>query len=104
AAFAVASVRSPEAHDAVLAIGGQEGLTFNDAVRAYEEAGDRSIEVRRVAPGEPIPGLPEPVWGIAAAPESYDSVIPMEDTARRFGVTLTDVRAFAAARIAALSA
>lgn len=101
AAFAAAAVRSPDAHDTILAIGGPEGLTFRDVVRAYEEAGRRSIDIRTVAPGDPIPGLPEPVWGIAAALESFDSVIPMEDTARRFGVTPTAARTFAATRLAA---
>ena len=58
--------------------------------------------MRSVAPGEPIPGLPEAVWGLAAALESIDSV-PMEETARRFGVTLTSPRAFAGTRLAPLA-
>ena len=45
--------------------------------------------MRSVAPGEPIPGVPEPVWGIAAALESFDTMIPMDDLARTFGVRLT---------------
>jgi NADH dehydrogenase len=98
AAFAANAVRVPDAKDTTLAIGGPEGLTFRDVVRAYEEAGGRKIPVRSVAPGEPIPGVPEPVWGIAAALEEYDSVIPMEETARRYGVAPTSARAFAAAR------
>jgi hypothetical protein len=50
---------------------------------------------RSVAPGEPIPGLPEVVWGIAAALESYDSPVEMKETARRYGIRLTGVDEFA---------
>src|SRR5690606_6480049 len=49
------------------------------------------IPIERVAPGEPIPGLPEPVVALAAALETYDSPIPMERTAAEFGVERTGV-------------
>lgn len=104
AAFAIASIRKASARNATIAIGGPEAVTFRDVVAAYEAAAGRAIPVVRVAPGDPIPGLPEPVWGIAAALETYDSLIPMEATARNFGVTLTSVQAFAArSPLAALS-
>jgi NADH dehydrogenase len=100
AAFAAAALGNAAAHNATIVIGGPEAVTFRDVVRAYEEAAGREFPVRSVAPGEPIPGLPEPVWGIAAALETFDSPIPMDDTARRFGVTLTSVRDFARSRLA----
>lgn len=102
AAFAAAAIGNAAAHNATIVIGGPEAVTFRDVVRAYEEAAGREFAVRSVAPGEPIPGLPEPVWGIAAALETFDSPIPMDDTARRFGVTLTSVRDFARSRLAQL--
>lgn len=103
AAFAAAAIGNAAAHNATIVIGGPEAVTLRDVVRAYEEAAGREFPVRSVAPGEPIPGLPEPVWGIAAALETFDSPIPMDDTARRFGVTLTSVRDFARSRLAHLT-
>lgn len=102
AAFAIAALRHPAALNATITIAGPEALTFRDVVRAYETVLGRSIEVRSVPPGGPIPGLPEPVWGFAAALETFDSVIPMEETAKRYGVTLTTALAFVrASRLAA---
>lgn len=95
AAFAVAAaVGNPAARNSTLAIGGPEAVTLREVVRAYEEAVGRSIPVRSVAPGEPIPGLPEQVSGFAAALESFDSPVPMEETCRQYGVSLFDVRDF----------
>ena len=100
AAFAIAATRHPDARNATLLIGGPEPLTFLEVVKAYEEAAGRSFPVQSVAPGEPIPGIPEPVWGIAAALETFDSPIPMQETAARYGVSLTNVREFARSRLA----
>lgn len=91
AAFATAAVRSPAARNAHVLVGGPEALSFRDAVRIYERALGRDIPVRTVAPGEPIPGVPPAVQGLVAAFETYDSPLPMEETARRFGVTLASV-------------
>jgi hypothetical protein len=62
-----------------------EALSFVDVVRAYEAALGRSIEVRRVTPGQPIPGVPEPIWGMTAALETFDSPVPMTETSRQYG-------------------
>jgi NADH dehydrogenase len=101
AAFAVAALYAPAARNATIVIGGPEAVTFADVVREYEKATNQSFQVRRVAPGEPLPGVPEPVWGIAAALETYDSPIPMEETTRQYGVSLTSVGEFARSRVAA---
>jgi len=100
AAFAVAAVREPAGQDVIIDVGGPEALTFRDVVRAYEEALGRPIEVRTIAPGEPIPGLPDIASVLAAGLEAFDSVMPMDATARRFGVELTNARAFARGRFA----
>ena len=68
---------------------------------AYEQAAGRTIPVRSVPPGDPIPGTPEVVWGLAAALESYDSPIPMDETSRTYGAELTSVAEFARTRVAA---
>lgn len=99
AAFAVAALGNPHARNRTLAIGGPEAVTFREVVHAYEAAMGRSIEVRSVAPGEPIPGLPEPVWAIAAAAESVDNIVPTDELAARYGLSLTSVRSFARARL-----
>jgi NADH dehydrogenase len=104
AAFAIAAVRNPAARNTTIAVGGPEPLTFRDVVRAYEEAAGRTYQVRSVAPGDPIPGLPDVVSGIAASLEAFDSMIPMAETARQYGVVLTNVRAFAKSRVEALAA
>jgi NADH dehydrogenase len=101
AAFAVAATHVSAARNATILIGGPEALTFREVVQAYEAALGRPIAIQSVAPGQPIPGVPDAVSGIAAALESYDSAIPMDDTARTYGVPLTDVRSFARLRVAA---
>ena len=101
AAFAVSSLSAAGARNATLPLGGPEAVTLKDVVRAYEQAAHRSFDVRSVAPGEPIPGAPEVVWGLAAALETFDSPVPMEETCRTFGVTLTSVAEFARSRAAA---
>jgi len=93
--FAVAAPAPPAARNVTLVIGGPDALTFRNVVHAYEEAIGRPIPIRSVAPGAPIPGVAEPVWPIAAALESFDSPVPMEDTSRRFGVSLTSALDFA---------
>jgi NADH dehydrogenase len=93
--FAAEAARNAIVRNMTLPIGGPEALTFLDVVHAYEEALGRSIPVRSVAPGEPIPGVPEPAWAIAAALEHFDSEVSMEELARQFDATLTTARDFA---------
>lgn len=102
AAFAVAALKHAHARNATIVLGGPEAVSFRDVVAAYETALGRTIQVMSVAPGEPIPGLPEPVWGIAAALETYDSPVPMHDTARTFDIELTSALDFARSRAARL--
>jgi NADH dehydrogenase len=86
AEFAAATLFAPAARNSTLVLGGP--------------AAGRSIPIRSVAPGEPIPEVPEPVWGLAAALEMFDSPVPMDKTSRTYGVELTSVADFARARIA----
>jgi len=96
AAFAASATRVSEARNRTLEIGGPAAVTLREVVQAYEQAIGRSIKVRSVAPGDPIPGLPEPVWAMAAALESFDSPMPMAELARAFNVPQTSVQQFAA--------
>ena len=101
AAFAAAALFTPAARDSTLVLGGPEAVTLRDVVAAYERALGRSIPIHSVAPGEPIPGVPEPVWGLAAALEMFDSPVPMDETCRTYGVRLTSVADFARTRMSA---
>lgn len=55
---------------------------------------ERPIEVRSVAPGEPLPNLSPGAQAMAAAFDTYDSPIEMEQLAARYGVTLTPLESF----------
>jgi uncharacterized protein YbjT (DUF2867 family) len=58
-------------------------------VAIYEHVLGRPIPVRSVAPGEPVPGLPEIVAQLLAGLDTFDSPIDITETARTFGIQLT---------------
>jgi NADH dehydrogenase len=89
ASFVVAAIGHHSAMNTQLVIGGPDALSFRDAVKVYERLLGREIPVRTVRPGEPIPGVPPAVAGIAASFDTYESVIDMVETARTFNVRLT---------------
>ncbi len=99
AAFAVAALFTPAAANATIVLGGPQALTLLDVVRAYEIATGRAIPTNSVAPGQPLPGVPEAVSGLAAALETFDSPVPMDVTSRTYGVELTSVADFARSRV-----
>ena len=98
--YAIACIARPDAKRVTLTIGGPEALSLREVVGIYGDALGREIEVRTVAPGEPIPGLPPPVWGIAAGLESYDSPVPMEALSRAYGIAPTSARDLVRSRLA----
>jgi NADH dehydrogenase len=93
AAFATAAVGHPAAMNQRFALGGPEPLTWRGIVDSFGRVLGRELPVQLVAPGAPIPGLPEIVPPVLAAMETYDSPIPMAETARTFGVELTTLDA-----------
>lgn len=102
AAFLLAALEHDAARNATLVVGGPEALSWRDVVAIYEEVTGRSIDVRTVAPGQPLPGLPDVVAQLAAGLDAYDSPIPMDDACATYGVRLTTAREFAGrARVAA---
>jgi len=103
ARFAAAAALAPGAPRETVILGGPAAVTFREVAEGYAEAAGRPLAIRSVAPGEPIPGLPPVVWGIAAGLESYGSDVPMEATARRFDVRPTDHRDFIRGRVTALA-
>jgi hypothetical protein len=78
-------------------------VTLRDVVDAYGRAAGRLIPVRSVAPGEAIAGVPEHVWALAAALETFDSPVPMDEASRSYGVQLTSIADFARSRVQAIS-
>ena len=93
AAFAVAAVGHPAAVNQRLALGGPYPVTWLGVVEAFGKVVGQELPVRFVAPGEAIPGVPEIVPAVLAGMETYDSPIPMADTARTFGVEQTPLPA-----------
>ena len=91
AAFAVAAVDNPTARNASFPIGGPEGLSWRDIVAGIEQVLDRELPVRFVQPGEHVPFVPEAVQQSLVTQNTFDSVIPMDDLAATYGVTLTPV-------------
>jgi uncharacterized protein YbjT (DUF2867 family) len=89
AAFILAAISNPAAINQKLLLGGPQPLSFRDAVAIYERALGHQIQVRSVAPGEPVPGLPQMIAHLLAALDTYDSPVEMTGTARTFGIQLT---------------
>jgi uncharacterized protein YbjT (DUF2867 family) len=104
AAFAVKAVDHPAALKRHLAIGGPEALTWREVVATYERVLERSIPVKFVALGEPVPGLPDPMPTMLAGMETYDSVVDMEETSRTFDVSLTRLETFVREQVATQTA
>ena len=94
AAFAAAAVDSPAAMNRHLPLGGPAAVSWRDVIAAFERALGRDVPVVTLAPGQPLPGLPEAIGQLMAGLESYDSVIPMAETTRAFGVTQTNLDQF----------
>ena len=93
AAFAAAAAGHPAAINQRLALGGPEPLTWRGIVDAFGQVVGQELPVRFVAPGEPVPGLPDIAPPVLAGMETYDSPIPMAETARTFGVEMTPLAA-----------
>ncbi|MEA2828169.1 MAG: hypothetical protein QOG43_2608 [Actinomycetota bacterium] len=92
--YAAAALDHDEANNARLVIGGPEPISWRDAVAAFERELGREIAVRSVSPGEPVPGMPDPVNGLFQMLETYDSPLAMEALAATFGVTPTGLDDF----------
>lgn len=94
AAYTVAALDHPEAVGRTLPIGGPEPVTWRDVVAEFGRELGRDLSVRTVAPGEPIPGLPDIVSDLAAALAGYDSPLDMTEAARTYGVVPTPLAEF----------
>jgi uncharacterized protein YbjT (DUF2867 family) len=95
AAFAVAAVGHPAAINQRLVLGGPEPVSWRSIVEAFGQALGQELPVQFVAPGQPIAGLPDIVPPVLAGMETYDSPVPMDETARTFRVQLTPLASVA---------
>jgi uncharacterized protein YbjT (DUF2867 family) len=95
AAFAVATVDHPAAINRRLALGGPEPLSWRAVVDTFGQVLGQALPLQFATAGEPIPGLPDLVPPVLAGMETYDSPIPMDETARIFGVEQTTLMSVA---------
>ena len=92
---------SPGWFEAVLivAFGGPQGVSYLDVVEIFGSVLGRPLAVHHVAPGEPIPGVPDVVIPLPASFDLYDALLPGQELAGEFGVQLTTVEQFARAML-----
>jgi uncharacterized protein YbjT (DUF2867 family) len=100
AGFAVAAVDNPNARNRRLELGGPQPISWKDAVAAFEQALGRPVHQRGVAPGEPVPGIPDQVLPLLASLDMYDSPMDTRPLAEEFGVSQTSIEAYARQRVA----
>ncbi len=101
AEFAVKSVDNPQARNAVVELGGPEALSPLQAVSVFEEVSGRPFTASHV-PVEALQeqkrnaadSLQEAFAALMLSHEAGDA-IPMEETARAYGVELSGVREYA---------
>lgn len=62
---------------------------------AFEQALGRPLPTTSLAPGEPVPGLPEVMTPLFAGMDTYDSELDMTVTAATYGITPKSVQDFA---------
>ncbi|MFN8464714.1 MAG: SDR family oxidoreductase [Caldilineaceae bacterium] len=98
-AYATAVVDHPAARNRRLVFGGPQGVSYLDVVETFGRVLGRPLPVNHVAPGEPIPGMPDAVIPLAASFDMYDAVLPGQELADEFGVQLTTVEQFARAMV-----
>ena len=89
ASFAVTAATHPAARNRHIPIGGPEALSWREAAAVYERVLGRPIEIRSVAPGTPIPGIPDVVLPFLAGLDTYESNFDAQPLAAEFGVRLT---------------
>jgi uncharacterized protein YbjT (DUF2867 family) len=95
AAYAVASVDNSAAHNQILPLAATPLYSWTEAVAAVERATGRSIPIRYVQSGEPIPLVPPSMGALLSALEMADSIIDMATTAATYDIKPTSVDAFA---------
>jgi len=94
AAYAVAALDRDDAADQTLVIGGPQAVSWRDIVAEFAQALGTDVPVRTVAPGQPVPGMPDFLTGLLAALETYDSPIDSSALAAAYGIRPTTLAEF----------
>jgi uncharacterized protein YbjT (DUF2867 family) len=97
ASFAVAAVTHPAARNRHVPIGGPEALSWRDAADVYSRALGHPVEIKSVAPGTPIPGIPDALLPFLAALDTYETNFDAKPIAAEFGIRLTTLAEIAGA-------
>ena len=97
AKFMIASIGNPKAINQRLLLGGPEALSLRDAAAIFGKLLGREIQINSVAPGQPVPGLPDAVGQMLAGLDFFDSPIEMKEMSGTFGIELTPMADFASA-------
>jgi len=94
AAYAVAVAGKATARDRTLALGGAEPVSWGGIVAEVEKTIGRRLDVRHLAPGEALPGLPPMVSELAWGTEMFDSPVDMTRLSREFGIRPTTMEEY----------
>lgn len=94
AAYAVAALDRDDADGQTLVIGGPQPVSWRDIVAAFAQALGTDVAVATVAPGQPVPGMPDFLTGLLAALETYDSPIDSSALAAAYGIRPTTLADF----------
>lgn len=95
AAFAANVIGHPAALNQTLHIGGPEAVCWRDVVQQVGEVMGGDVPTRFIQMGEMLPLLPPVFSELMAATNMFESVIPMEETARTYNVQMTTLRDYA---------
>jgi uncharacterized protein YbjT (DUF2867 family) len=95
AEYAVAAIDNQAAHNADVYIGGPAAYNWIEIIKTVGDVIGSQIPATFVAPGSPIPLLPEAMWGLLYAMETFESNIPMAETSKIYGINPTSLESFA---------
>jgi len=93
--FAVAAVDNPAARNASILIAGPASHSWMQVVETVGRVLGQELPVNYVAPGDPVPLIPEGMGAMLAGMEMGETYIDMSETAPTYGVALTSLDAFA---------
>ncbi|MBI1299941.1 NAD(P)H-binding protein [bacterium] len=91
AAYAVAAVDHPAGRNQSIDIGGAAAHSWTEVVAIVGRTLDRTLLINYVAPGDPIPLIPESMGPILAGTEMADSIIDMTETAGTYQIEPTSL-------------
>jgi nucleoside-diphosphate-sugar epimerase len=95
AACAVAAVDNPQASNQTILISDPAPHTWTEVVAVVGQTVGQPLPVNYVAPGAPIPLLPEAMGSLLAGMELADTELPSSDGMAALGVRATPLAAFA---------